>query len=179
MPTQTQRDEFEGSFSYHVGVLMATSRLYLNQGAQLANNTGGPNPQYAAADALFEMILVRVRSFDSFLGCVGNQKTDAHATDWVPGWQRGSVLIGTERNDISKRLPHLTYLQPPVHQWPIGEIVRRCCEGLEAFLFQVGPSAPKEWEDRHIELEEFLKEHATQQWNRIWTENDNHAHRRQ
>lgn len=177
-PTMDERAEFEGSFSYSIGVMLSMSRLYFDQGATLAEAVGGPIPEYAASDALFEMLLVRLRAFDSFFGCIGNIATDAHATDWSPGWQPRGVLIGTERADINKRLAHLTYRQPPVHEWPIGEMVRRCADRVDAFLDLLSTAAPQPWQQRHAEVDRFVKDHSARKWEQIWTENDNHAHRR-
>jgi hypothetical protein len=177
-PSPQEEAEFEGSFSYHVGVLVGMSRLYFRRGAAIAAVIEDADPQHAASDALFEMLLVRLRAFDSFFDCVGNHPTDAHASDWAPRWAPHGVLLGTEREDISKRLAHLTYRQPPVHEWPIGEMVRRCCEVVDDFLGQLGATAPQNWQYRHTEVQDFLQEHGQEQWDQIWTENDNHAHRR-
>jgi hypothetical protein len=176
-PSPQDRSQFEGSFSYHVGVLLSMSRLYLADGATLAADTAGRRPMYPAADALFEMLLLRLRSFDSFLACIGGNPTDATARDWVSSWAPRSVLLGTERADINKRLAHLTYEQPPFHDWAIGEMVRRCCEALEQFLTDLGAAGPSAWGTRLAELRTYLADHAAEGWDNVHTKNDGHAYR--
>jgi len=176
-PTPQQKEEFEGSFSYNVGVLLSMSRLYFEKGAQFAAPTGGDVPMYPAADALFEMILLRLRTFDSFFRSNASQGDDAVPAHWGASRPSALVLVNSERADISKRLAHLTYSQPPSHEWAIGAMVRRCCEAIDQFLGDLQPHV-KLWEERHTETKEFLDEHASNGWEEIWTENNRHAHRR-
>lgn len=73
------------------------SRLYFKQGASIARNTADADPQYASADALFEMLLMRLRAFDSFFMGIGDKDSDAHATDWDSGWTARAVFKGSQR----------------------------------------------------------------------------------
>jgi len=176
-PTTHQKEEFEGSFSYNVGVLLSMSRLYFNEGESFAASTGGDVSMYPAADALFEMILLRLRTFDSFFGPTAKKDDDADPAHWVTLWTSASVLDISERAAISKRLAHLTYSQPPSHEWAIGAMVRQCCDAIDQFLGDLHPHV-KLWGARHTEIKEFLDEHASNGWEEIRTENDRHAYRR-
>lgn len=70
-PTADQAKEFDQSFWYHVGVLVSQSKLYLLGRERIAGTD-----EYAARDALFEMLLVRIRTFDSFFSSSKDVKAD-------------------------------------------------------------------------------------------------------
>lgn len=173
-PSADQAKEFDQSFWYHVGVLVSQSKLYLLGGERIA----GTN-EYAAADAMFEMILLRIRAFDSFFSSSKEVRSDdALALHFVPLWPVQGFLTKTERDRISKRLAHLTYSQPAEHEWPIGRILRRCLEAITEFLEAIPERSPR-WEYRLREITGFLNnEFAAYDLDAIWTEADKHAHRR-
>lgn len=173
-PTADQENEFDQSFWYHAGVLVSQSKLYLLGGERIAGSD-----EYAAADALFEMLLVRMRTFDSFFSSSTEFKADdALALHFVPSWSTNHFLTDDERERISKRLAHLTYSQPAEHEWPIGQIIRRCLEAIKEFLEAVPKLSPR-WNYRLDEITRFLNtEFAAEHLDAIWTEADKHAHRR-
>jgi len=174
-PDTEQLQEFDGTFSYHVGVLVSQSKLYLLGGEAIAGTD-----EYAAADALFEMLLVRMRTFDSFFSSAQTGKPDdALAGQFVPGWTVAHFLTDDERAQISKRLAHLTYSQPPAHEWAIGQMVKRCLEVIGDFLQSVPGGLTERWAYRYAEVTHFLgDELPNNDLESIWTEADKHAHRR-
>lgn len=173
-PTPDQAKEFDQSFWYHVGVLLSQSKLYLLGGERIAGTDN-----YAAGDALFEMLLVRIRTFDSFFSSSKEiEADDALALHFVPSWPAQHFLTNDERERISKRLAHLTYSQPAEHEWPIGQIVRRCLKAITEFLEAIPKLSPR-WESRLREIRGFLSnEFAAHDLDAIWTEPDKHAHLR-
>jgi hypothetical protein len=154
-------------------VLVSQSKLYLLGGERIARTN-----EYAAADALFEMLLMRIRAFGSFFSSSNQVKgDDALALHFVPSWPVRRFLSNDERERISKRLAHLTYSQPAQHEWPIGQILRRCLEAITEFLEAIPKRSPL-WEYRLCEITEFLSnEFADHDLDAIWTEGDKHAHR--
>lgn len=175
MLTQNQLDEFDETFWYHAGVLVSQSKLYLLGGERLSGT-----PEYAAADALFEMLLVRLRTFDSFFSATNiQQQDDAIATQFAANWNAHHFLTADERQNINKRLPHLTYSQPPVHEWPIGQMVHRCLGTILDFLQHVPGNLTPRWAYRRQEITDYLAGEFTQHaLDDIWTEQNRHAHRR-
>ena len=173
-PTSNQLAEFDESLWYHVGVLVSQSKLYLQGGEVMAGSV-----QYAAADALFEMLLVRLRAFDSFFGSAVGQPDDALAVHFVAGWSPSHFLTTDERTNINKRLAHLTYSQPHTHEWAVGKMIRRCLETIRDFLQAIGNGLSERWTERRDEVIAFLDgDFQSQTLDSIWTETDKHAHRR-
>ena len=174
-PTADQVKEFDQSLWYHVGVLVSQARLYLLGGERIAGTE-----EYAAADALFEMLLVRLRTFDSFFSSSSEVKADdALARHFVPSWPTHHFLTGVERGRISTRLAHLTYAQPAEHEWAIGQMIRRCLQAIKEFLKAVPDPLSPRWKYRLGEVTGFLNgEFAEHDLDAIWTEADKHAHRR-
>jgi len=164
-----EKKEVEQSFWYEAGTLVSQGLLYLERGAEFA-----ADPEtYAAADALFESILTKLRSLDSFFQNMGRFPTDADADDLVPGYSQ-TILTSSERRQINVRVAHLTYLRPPAHAWDIGEMVRRGLEACAAFMKAAGVAGRDNWSTRLAEIEQTLKAWT---YDDVRTENDSHAFR--
>jgi hypothetical protein len=170
-PKAADLKDLATSFSFEVGVLVSQGRLYLDEGKSLAEDK---ERLYPAADALLDAILVRLRSFDSFLRNIASHGTEAVARHVVPQWQARKTLTRDQRTMINVRVAHLTYERPGVHEWPIGKMIRLTLEVIRDFIAAAG--SPPEWASRQGEVNDWLDNWGDR--DRIWTENDNHAHTR-
>jgi hypothetical protein len=115
----------------------------------------------ALQNALLESALVHLRLVDEFLSLPkGNRADDVVAKDFLPTWEPKQVLTESAREDINKRVHHLTTRRIGQQRlWPLDlchDAVRVCID----FLVQLESDEPQRaaWFTRHgvrwIELSE-------------------------
>jgi hypothetical protein len=168
--TADQRAQLIASFRYEVAGLVGQGMLYLRHGHRIMLD-----PELSpAADALLEALLIRLRSLDSFFDNQRKWTTDAIGAD-LTSWEGRSTLVA-DAGAVNKRVAHLTYERPEVHEWPIGVMVRAALEAARDFIDACPTDARAAWADVRDEVVT-----ALDNWgdlDNVWTWPNHHACRR-
>lgn len=171
-PSPEDIEQLQHSVWYEAGTLVSQGLLYLREGAALAADK---ERLYPTADALFDSLLTKLRTLDSFFRNLSSKATDAVASDLAPGWPARPILTDGQRKKISVRIAHLTYLRPVDHEWDIGVLIRTALETMHQFIQVAGPANVYAGQYRLDEIAAVLAEWGD--LDEVKTKNDNHAYR--
>lgn len=167
-PSAEQEAQFNASFRYELAALVNQAVPYVRHGDSIAA------ANWAAADALLESTLIRLRSMHQFFS---NKRTkgDAIAADLALTWQSMPVMRARDYRHIGKRVAHLTYSRPVEHTWPIGEMVGKALRNSLDYMEAVGCDSREGWSELYETIE--LELSTWGDLDRVMTSTDQHARR--
>jgi len=114
---------------------------------------GAPDELTALGNALLEDALLHIRNVDSFLGAVDVADDDVSAMHYLDSWSPVHFLTRGERDDINKRLMHLSRQRSRLSTvWVRPPIAARALAAFDEFyrrLVDVHPSRA-EWFDEDV-----------------------------
>lgn len=167
-PSAEQEAQFNASFRYEMAALLNQAVPYVRHGDSIAM------ANWAAADALLESTLIRLRSMHQFFT---NKRTkgDAIAVDLALSWQSTPVMRTRDYRHIGTRVAHLTYSRPLEHTWPIGEMVGKALRNALGYMDVVGCDSREGWSELYEAIKLELSEWGD--LDRVTTSTNQHARR--